>query len=58
MVETMNEAKKGKLSHEDRTVVTIFGLLVPYLISNKVSDTLKKIKVAPEKLIRNTVSLW
>ena len=46
MLEMLNETKKGKLSHEDRTVVNIVGLLVPFLISSKVSELLKKIEVA------------
>ena len=48
MLEMLNETKKGTLSHEDRTVVNIVGLLVPFLISSKVSESIKKIEVAVE----------
>ena len=53
MLEMLNETKKGKLSHEDRTVVNIVGLLVPFLISSKVSESIKKIEVAVEKNSNN-----
>ena len=53
MIDKINAVKQGKLSNEDRTVVNIVGLLVPFLISSKVSKSHKKIEVAVEKNANN-----
>lgn len=50
MVDLINESKKAKLSPEDKTVVNIASIMVPFVLINKsVAENVKKLQVAVEK---------
>ena len=58
MLKLLNDSKKSKLNPEDKTVVNVVSIMLPFLMANKSTiDTVNKIKVTVEKNSANLRSL-
>lgn len=50
MIELIQESKKAKMSPEDKTIVNMAVVLVPFIMINKsTNETVNKLKVSVEK---------
>lgn len=50
MINLINESKKAKLTPDDKTVINIASIMVPFVLTNKtVAENVKKLQVAVEK---------
>lgn len=54
MINLINDSKKAKLNHEDKTIVNIAAILIPFITASKaVNETVNKLKVSVEKNASN-----
>ena len=54
MINLLNNTKKAKLNQEERTIVSIAAIMIPFVMVNKAAaETMDKLKVTVEKTSPN-----
>lgn len=58
MINLLNESKKAKLNADDKTVINLVSILIPFVVASKTqNETVNKIKVNVEKNLVNIRNL-